>query len=166
MEPTSVPLLLASARSFMPFLPQSSNAPSGTSVRAGTEPLTTLKALWNEGFMMAEASLTWASLAPAPTLNIANWSELNDTMPCVPGTRKHRKSLPGTFLALMNSPLAQSPMIWKPALPWMTMAEARFQSRLEKSLSTYLRSCAMRSKARFIVSEPSAALSLLTSAFL
>ena len=35
----------------MPFLPQSSKAVSGTSVRAGTEPLTTLKADWKLGHL-------------------------------------------------------------------------------------------------------------------
>src|SRR5258706_15658615 len=153
IEPTNVLFLLASARSFMPFLPQASKAVSGTSVRAGTEPLTTLNADWKPGSMIAEASFAWAAALSLPTLNITNWSELNDTVPWVPGVRKHRKSLPGTFLALMNSPLAQSPIIWKPALPLITMPDATFQSRPEKSLSTSLRSWDMRWNTFSVVGE-------------
>ena len=80
-------------------------------------------------------------------------------MPCVPGKRMQAKSTPGFFFAAMNSPLAQSPIIWKPALPLITIPEATFQSRPEKSLSTSLRSWPMRSKAFSIVAEPSAVLS-------
>ena len=40
----------------MPCLPQSSKASSLTSVRAGTDPLTTLNADWKDGDRMAEAS--------------------------------------------------------------------------------------------------------------
>ena len=64
--------------------------------------------------------------------------------------------MPGTFFALMNSPLAQSPMIWKPALPLITMPEATFQSRPEKSLSTSLRICDMRWNTFSVVGEFSA----------
>src|SRR6185295_7270177 len=166
IDPTRVFLLLASAKSFMPFLPQASNAASGTSVRAGTEPFTTLNADWNPGSMIAEASLVCASALSAPTLNITNWSELNDTLPCVPGVRKHKKSCPGTFLALMNSPLAQSPIIWNPALPLITMLEARFQSRPEKSLSTNLRNCPMCENTFSLGGEFSDLASRSTSAFL
>ena len=77
-------------------------------------------------------------------------------MPCEPGVRKHRKSLPGILLALRNSPLAQSPMICMPALPLITMPEATFQSRPEKSLSTSLRSCDMRWNTFSVVGELSA----------
>ena len=41
----------------MAFLPQSSKSVSGTSVRAGTEPLTTLKADWNAGSSIADGHL-------------------------------------------------------------------------------------------------------------
>src|SRR5688572_6772745 len=50
----------------------------------------------------------------------------------VPGKAKQRKALPGTFPAVRDPPLAQSPMNCTPALPSITMAEARFQSRPEK----------------------------------
>ena len=57
----------------MPFLPQASKASSGTSVRAGTEPLTTLNADWNDGDMTALAMAFCALTALAPvTPNIAN----------------------------------------------------------------------------------------------
>jgi hypothetical protein len=69
-------------------------------------------------------------------LNIANWSELKVTAPCVPGKRMQTKSVPGTLPAFRNSPLAQSPIICIPASPLITMAEARFQSRPEKLSST------------------------------
>ena len=61
--------------------------------------------------MMALASFICAPILSAPILYMANWSELKDTMPWLPGMRKHKKSVPGTFLAFTNSPLAQSPMI-------------------------------------------------------
>ena len=67
---------------------------------------------------------------------MANWSELKVTVPWVPGKRMQTKSLPGFLPALTNSPLAQSPMICMPALPSITIAEARFQSRPEKLSST------------------------------
>ncbi len=120
----------------MPFLPQSSNASFGTSVRAGTEPLTTLKADWNSGFMTAEAISFWAFCLSSPTWNMTNWSELKVTEPWVPGKRMQTKSSPGFLPALRNSPLAQSPIICMPPVPSMTMAEARFQSRPEKLSST------------------------------
>ncbi len=63
----------------MPFLPQSSKAVVGTSVRAGTEPLTTLKADWKVGLSMAEAICSWPATLSSATLNIANWSELKVT---------------------------------------------------------------------------------------
>ncbi|MNT92050.1 hypothetical protein D3C72_2332600 [compost metagenome] len=85
MEPNSVPLVLASARSLMPFLPQASKSVSGTSVRAGTEPLTTLKADWKVGLSIADAMASCAGILSSATLNIANWSELKVTDPCVPG---------------------------------------------------------------------------------
>ena len=67
---------------------------------------------------------------------MTNWSELKVTAPCVPGKRMQTKSVPGILPALRNSPLAQSPMNCMPALPSITMAEARFQSRPEKLSST------------------------------
>ena len=120
----------------MPFLPQASKSASGTSVRAGTEPFTTLNADWNFGFMIAEAIRSWAGTRSSPTANIANWSELKVTAPWVPGKRMHTKSSPGVLPALRNSPFAQSPIICIPALPSITIAEARFQSRPEKLSST------------------------------
>ena len=58
------------------------------------------------------------------------------TTPSVPGKRMQMKSVPGFLPAFRNSPLAQSPMICMPALPSMTIEEARFQSRPEKLSST------------------------------
>ncbi|MNL47129.1 hypothetical protein D3C87_1698970 [compost metagenome] len=98
--------------------------------------MTTLKADWKVGLSIAEAICSWAGTLSAATLNMANWSELKVTDPCVPGKRMQTKSVPGTFLAFTNSPLAQSPMNCRPALFSMTMAEARFQSRPEKLSST------------------------------
>ena len=67
------------------------------------------------------------------------------------------KSVPGFWPALRNSPFAQSPMNCMPALPSMTIAEARFQSRPEKSASTYSLSLPILSKTSTILSPPSAA---------
>ena len=53
---------------------------SGTSVRAGTEPLTTLNADWKTGFITEDAIDSCAAELPEP-LNIANWSELKVTEP-------------------------------------------------------------------------------------
>ncbi|MNT83960.1 hypothetical protein D3C72_2239070 [compost metagenome] len=89
---------------------------------------------------------------------------MNVTEPSEPGTRKHRKSVPGTFSARRNSPLAQSPMIWKAASLLMTMAEARFQSRPEKLSSTKPRSVSMRVNASTISGELRAAGSRSTKA--
>ena len=63
----------------MPCLPQSSNASSETSVRAGTEPLTTLKADWKDGLRIEEASAACSAETVPPWSNIANWSALNVT---------------------------------------------------------------------------------------
>ena len=87
--------------------------------------------------MIAFAISACAAFASSElTLNIANWSELNVTEPCVPGKRMQTKSTPGTLPAFRNSPLAQSPIICIPASLLMTIAEARFQSRPEKLSST------------------------------
>lgn len=58
------------------LLPQASKSVSGTSVRAGTEPLTTLKADWKLFDSVAVASATQAALRSSGTLNMPNMSEL------------------------------------------------------------------------------------------
>ena len=57
-------------------------------------------------------------------------------------------------------------MNWNAASPLMTMALARFQSRPEKLSSTKPRITVIRSKASFIVSEPSVSVSRSMKAFL
>jgi hypothetical protein len=44
--------------------------------------------------------------------------------------------LPAVWPALVNSPLAQSPMIWMPARPEITSAVASFQLRPGEAGST------------------------------
>ena len=87
---------------------------------------------------------------------MANWSVLKVKLPSVPGYWKQRKSCPGFLPALMNSPLAQSPMICIAALPLMTIAVARFQSRFGKFGSTMPRTFCICSKAFSMVLLPSA----------
>ena len=70
-----------------------------------------------------------APLSRGGSWYMANESTLKVNALAVPGAAAHRKSLPGTLPAAMNSPLAQSPMNWKAAFSWITMAVARFQSR-------------------------------------
>ena len=60
----------------MPFLPQASKSVSGTSVRAGTEPFTTLNADWKLFDSVALASATCAALRSSGTSNMPNMSEL------------------------------------------------------------------------------------------
>ena len=61
----------------MPFLPQASKSVSGTSVRAGTEPLTTLKADWKLLDSDGGGQRDLGGLAVvADTLNMPNMSEL------------------------------------------------------------------------------------------
>ena len=64
---------------------------------------------------MADASFSCAERRSSPTANMANWSALKVTVPCVPGWRKQTKSTPGVLPAFRNSPLAQSPIICMPA---------------------------------------------------
>src|SRR3984893_18674963 len=106
-----VSFLMATLRSAIDFFPQASNLVSGTSVRAGIEPLARLKASWKLGFMTALASVRCPLACFWPTLNMANWSVLKMKLPSVPGYWKQRKSTLGFLPALMNSPLAQSPII-------------------------------------------------------
>ena len=138
-----VSFLMAALRSAIDFFPQASNLVSGTSVRAGIEPFARLKASWKLGFMTALASVSCPLACFSLTLNMANWSVLKVKAPSVPGYWKQRKSTLGFLPALMNSPLAQSPIICMAALPLMTMAVARFQSRPEKLSSTKVRSLAI-----------------------
>lgn len=114
----------------------------------GLEAVVRLQTRWDYLFLLCyplALSLACAMLADAPhnpvpmigafcaaaslSLNRMNESTLKVYDVVVPGAAAHRKSLPGTLPAARNSPLAQSPMSWKPALPWISMAVARFQSR-------------------------------------
>src|SRR5436190_877778 len=73
---TATPLAFADLTSAMPFLPHMSKSVSGTSMRAGTEPLMTLKADWKLLLMVAAAMAVCAALRSADTLKIANMSVL------------------------------------------------------------------------------------------
>ena len=129
-EGTRPPPLAVSTKSLLESLAQSSNLSIFMPRRTGMEPLLRLNTSWKAGLMMAAARSPWAFWAAASlSLYIAKESTLKVKALAVPGAAAHRKSLPGTLPAAMNSPLAQSPMNWKPALPCITMAVARFQSR-------------------------------------
>src|SRR5437762_9896379 len=120
-----VSFLMAALRSAIDFFPQASNFVSGTSVRAGIEPLARLKASWKLGFMTALASVSCPLACFWPTLNMANWSVLKMKAPSVPGYWKQRKWTLGFLPAVMNSPLAPSPIICMAALPLMRSEERR-----------------------------------------
>ena len=101
-----MPFAFAALRSAMAFLPQASKAVSDMSMRAGAEPLMTLKATELPGSSSSRR-------APLRRLRGGTWkntnmSVLKITDPSVPGKRKQRKSLPAPFgvLELALRPVA------------------------------------------------------------
>src|SRR3990167_2689371 len=120
-----------------PFWLQMSSLPMSTSVRIGMEPFLALKATCTAGELATVANSCCALMALA-SLVLGNTNTSPSIMygALAPQPGKQPKSLPAVCFATANSPLAQSPMIWKPALLEITMLVATFQSRLGEPAST------------------------------
>ena len=145
-----------------------SNLPRSMPMRTGIEPLFRLNTSWNLRLHDRRGQVRLRLLRVGVLL--LEHDEAVD----VEGERAlgargaacRRSPCPATLPAAVNSPLAQSPMNCMPALPLMTIAVARFQSRLAASLSMYFCTWRRVAKAFSICGLLSALGSRSTKAFL